>query len=459
MRLKQVDVPSAARGNGKVAGSEFGPEEIAALLELWRPAVLRQMRRSRLWWDASADEHEDQYQDVALALFGRRFESEEHLRRALWTALGFRARDFWKSARRRETSVGEIFDDALGFDAADDVVEAAATLADRRQVEDCLAELDGRERAVYRLIHGEGLSRRRAARALGVRDADVLRALYSAQRRIDRVVLLLMSGRLCARRGPAVEALARGEAAATEVDQARAHLAHCHDCLLAFRKHRAELSRRVAATLPLPVLGSDPAVLERATDGLREVGRTLRRVAGSVADRAPSSGTEAVAGGAGSAAAAKVVAGLCITAAAGGGAVCAATLGMFGHESHRGATRVAKHHPSRTRVAKHQRRASASPIARVAPASARIAAQQAAPSRRRSSQRSAPSSTTKSAPTRSSRPAQPQQEFFDASGGSGSSASSGSSSDGVHAASKPAASRTSTAPNSSSGGGEEFFGG
>jgi hypothetical protein len=42
----------------------------------------------------------------------RPLRDEEHLRRALWTGLGFRARDFWKAGRRRELSVANLFDDA-----------------------------------------------------------------------------------------------------------------------------------------------------------------------------------------------------------------------------------------------------------------------------------------------------------------------------------------------------------
>jgi hypothetical protein len=78
--------------------------------------------------------------------------SEEHLRRTLWTGLGFRARDFWKSARRRELPVGEFFDDVVADDSTEHVEDAAVTAADTRCIDDCLSELDPRERAVYRLV-------------------------------------------------------------------------------------------------------------------------------------------------------------------------------------------------------------------------------------------------------------------------------------------------------------------
>lgn len=235
---------------------QYTPDEISAMLERWRPQVLRDMGRRGLWRGASQPELEDQFQDVALVLTARDFDSEEHLRRALWTGLGFRARDFWKAARRREIPVGEFFEGIIGDDRLDAVEDAAATAADSRQVDDCLAELDSRERTVYKLAKGEGLSRRRVAKHLGVTEADVLRVLYSAQRKIDQVAVLLVAGRMCGRRRSAVRALARGQARGMTLEQARAHLSHCPDCLLAFRAERVALSRDVAAALPLPALAS-----------------------------------------------------------------------------------------------------------------------------------------------------------------------------------------------------------
>src|SRR3954454_15840920 len=126
-------------------GEHFTPDQIAALLERWRPAVLREMGGRQLWRGAGAAECEDQFQDVALVLWARKFASEEHLRRALWTGLGFRARDFWKSARRRELPVGEIFDAAARDERTEPVDDAAITAADQRCVADCLSELDARE--------------------------------------------------------------------------------------------------------------------------------------------------------------------------------------------------------------------------------------------------------------------------------------------------------------------------
>jgi DNA-directed RNA polymerase specialized sigma24 family protein len=51
--------------------------------------------------------------------------------------------------------------------------EDAAAAADQRYVDDCLSELDTRERAVCRLVRGEELSRRNVAKALEITGAEV----------------------------------------------------------------------------------------------------------------------------------------------------------------------------------------------------------------------------------------------------------------------------------------------
>lgn len=449
MSFTDVELSSAAGRAADGAGPALGPDQIAALLESWRPDVLRRMRRGRLWHDAPADELEDQFQDAAIILCARGFESEDHLRHALWAALGFRARDFWKSSRRREVPVAEFFDEALAREAVDGVAETAAIAADSRQVDDCLAELEPQERAVYRLIHGEGLSRGRTARALGVRPNDVLRALYTAQRKIDRVVVLLVSGRLCARRSQAVAALARSEAGGSQLVQAQAHLAHCSECLLMFREYRAELSRRVASVLPFPALpAASHAVggLDRILGALRHLGGGAKRMVYSVADRAPksSAGAEAVVGGGtGGAVAAKLAVGLCVTAAAGGGALCVQTLGLFGNGTGSGHAGTAERHPRSAHAPGEARRVSTAPAATAAlrPAKPR------------------PSAVKRSgAGLHSSASKQPQQEFFDGAGGSGAGTTK-SSPTPVHSASAgaPSSSRSGSSSPRNSGGGE-FFG-
>ncbi len=438
-------------------GDQFTPDDVAALLDEWRPAVLREMGRRQLWRGASAAECEDQFQDVSLILWSRDFASKEHLRRALWTGLGFRARDFWKAARRREVPVGEFFDEVVGDSRGDSVEDAATTAADKRCVDDCLSELDGRERAVYRLVNGDELSRRRVAKQLGLSESDVLRALYSAQRKIDQVVVLLVAGRLCSRRRPAVESLARAEAAGSTLEQARAHLSHCPACLLAFRRERAALGRSVASILPAPAVMGTAHPLERLTaviDHMRAVPGSAKRTVHDLVRSTPSAGPEeAVAGAGGVALGTKVAVGLCVSAAAGGGALCVDQLGVFhAHsDSHRAATAAQKPRPKHART---RARAAASPAP---PMVAPHQQSHAPPGPKTAPSGKAPGPTATAQQHHSSPP-----EFFGASpkvAGTGAPASSASASPSATPSSSSRPASPSGHASGSGGGGGEFFGG
>ena len=451
MSYTDVELSPAAERGTEAAGQELRPEEIAQLLERWRPGVLREMRRRGLWRGAPPVEFEDQFQDVAAVLYTRRFESEDHLYRALWTGLGFRARDFWKSARRREIPYGDMFGEDAPVPSVDGVEDHGTVVADARHVEDCLSDLDERERAVYRLIRGEELSRRKAAKALGIREADVLRALYSAQQKIDRFVLLFISRRLCARRAPVVKALARSEGEPQEVQQARAHLAHCSDCLVAFREYSWALSERIAAVLPFPALASTEPLShidDRLIATARELASAAKRELYAIAGRGPNTGTaaEAAAGaGAGGAVATKLAIGLCVTATAGGGVVCADRLDLFA-----GA-------PPSKREATEARQPREK--ARTEPAAIRATTHDPPPAPTATTRAKSTPSKSSSSATRQSSPSssQSQQEFFDA---PNSSAEAGSGSSSVHSASSGGGGSSSggSSGSSSSGGGGEFFG-
>jgi uncharacterized membrane protein YgcG len=269
--------------------------------------------------------------------------------------------------------------------------------------------------------------------------------------KVDRFALLLVTGRLCARRSHAIGALARSQARGAELEAARAHLAHCRDCLLTFRAYRAALSRRVAAVLPMPALalaGHDGRVLGPAHDLML----AAKRQAYALAGRGPktSTGAEAVAGagaGASGAMATKLVVGLCVTAAAGGGAVCVQSFGLFGG-AQRPAGRTADKHDART---SETAKSPISPAATHDPPPAVPAAATRA--------QSTPSTSTSSATSQSSTPSQSKQEFFDAPNGSG--ASPTTKSTAVHSASSGSTSSRSgkSSGKSSGGGSSEFFGG
>ena len=445
------DVLSAEAQQTAGQGKQFTPDRIAALLEGWRPQVLAEMGRRRLWRGASAAELEDQFQDVALVLLTRDYASEEHLRRALWTGLGFRAKDFWKAARRREVPVGEFFEEILGDDRLQAVEDAAAAAADRRYVDDCLSELDPRERSVYKLTKGEQLSRRRIAKTLRLSEAEVLRVLYRAQRKIDQVAVLAVAGRLCGRRRPAVTSLARGQARGLTLEQARAHLSHCPDCLLAFREQRAALSREVASVLPLPALAAQDsgAGLGAVVEHVRGFPGAAKRQLYDLAGRSPGGGAEeAVAGAGGLAIGTKVVVTLCVGAAAGGGAICANQLGVFPSQPEPRSTNkpAAKRAKSRDRPVK------------VAEASA-VPADAGADQADQDASKAPPPPTPQPDASAPAARKDPPQEFF---GGGGSAGSDGSNGVQPSAAAPPSGPGSGSSPSgggsSQGGSGGEFFG-
>jgi RNA polymerase sigma factor (sigma-70 family) len=435
--------PAAERGTG-TAGQELGPDEIAELLERWRPSVLRRMGERRLWADLPPADREDQFQDVSMVLCMRRFRSQKHVWRALWTGLGFRAKDFWKAARQRELPVAELFDQVADDEHADHVQDIATVAADRRIVDDCLSELDARERAVYRLVAGDELGRRSVARKLRVSEGEVLRSLYSAQRKIDQVAVLLVGGAgLCGRRRPAVQSLARGQARGLTLEQARAHLARCPDCLLAFREQRAALSRDVAAALPIPAVAAE----EHAT-GIAAIVEHVRGLPGAAkrqvydwAGRSPGGGAdEAIAGAGGLALSTKVAVTLCVGAAAGGGAVCVNQLGVFPARSDA---------PQAAKPAKVEKKRRQEPV-KAAQASEPQESADEAPQREEPTKDPTPAPASESAA-----PQAPPQEFFGGGGSGG--ASDQSSSSGA----APQSSSSGSAGGSSQGGGGsggEFFG-
>src|SRR3954470_17632086 len=64
---------AAAGGETREVEDGLTPDGIARLLNAWRPGVLIEMSRRRLWSGAPATELEDQFQDVALVLTMRRY--------------------------------------------------------------------------------------------------------------------------------------------------------------------------------------------------------------------------------------------------------------------------------------------------------------------------------------------------------------------------------------------------
>jgi hypothetical protein len=214
---------------------------------------------------------------------------------------------------------------------------------------------------------------------------------------------------------------------------------------VAFRAHRAALSRRVASVLPLPAVAaaSDAGGLAAVVEQVRGIPGVIKRQAYELAGRSPGGAEEAVVGAGGLALGTKVVVTLCVGAAAGGGAICVNQLGGLPGES--GQTQSAKR---------------AKPPQKAKPVKAAQADAPTPPASEQAPEDRAPESSAATPPAPEPEPVQtdPPQEFF--AGGS----SSGGSSQVQPNSTPPSSATPSSGGGSSSqggggGSGGEFFGG
>jgi DNA-directed RNA polymerase specialized sigma24 family protein len=239
-RMPEIGSGSADTPGSLTPGALTG-DGVAALADAWAARILRDLGRTRPWRGGAANELDAAYWEVALALSQRTFESEEHLRRALYRGMSFRAMHFWRRAKTRAER--EVPVDAVIEEVADERAEAeqrgAEMAADFRLAMDFMSELEPSERAVWTLTAAAGHSQREAAERLGLTLLDVKRHLYRVNQKRDRFVQVAENGRLCAKRSEAVSAFADMRATPEEAARARAHLAHCVSCLATYRRRRA----------------------------------------------------------------------------------------------------------------------------------------------------------------------------------------------------------------------------
>jgi RNA polymerase sigma factor (sigma-70 family) len=124
----------------------------------------------------------------------------------------------------------------------------------------------------------EGLSYREIGERMGLSRPAVESTLFRARRRLTEEYDELASGARCARVQAIISSAAAGELAGRDQRRMARHVAHCQDC----RRHARSLgvampaagargARRLAALLPLPLLGrrrADEAVAAHAHGGL-----------------------------------------------------------------------------------------------------------------------------------------------------------------------------------------------
>jgi hypothetical protein len=205
------------------------------------------------------------------------------------------------------------------------VVEAAVELALAREF---AAELDEREQRVLRAKYDVGGAQEAGykvvARTLGWPVSEVRKLEARIEHKRDRFATITAAGRLCAWRGPAIAALAAGQASAREAAIARAHLTGCPVCTVDYVRQLRYLrsgrfQERLGEMLP-PLTAANE---RRARTGLRDL--LADWIARLLGHDVPGGGLQLAAGGAGrgiGTAAALKLAALCAGASIG---VCVST--------------------------------------------------------------------------------------------------------------------------------------
>ncbi|TMK38561.1 MAG: sigma-70 family RNA polymerase sigma factor [Actinobacteria bacterium] len=248
-------------------GGGVSRERAAGYLSAWRAQELRRLRsRTR---DLGSEDRADLYSAAVehvdrLIRDGHLVRDERHLlallRQALLWKLGEHVR---ASATRHETPLSMVPLDRLS-DRAATASDAADGQVPVQLAEDFLLELSELERRVFRCMHGEGLSQRRAARHLGITRDEARRAERVARRQLDRSVVLYSRLRWCKHRRADLTAFAEGTATVEQVDKALAHLGHCRPCRAEHARRRQELARAVAALIPpIPLAAAAGSVVAK----------------------------------------------------------------------------------------------------------------------------------------------------------------------------------------------------
>jgi RNA polymerase sigma factor (sigma-70 family) len=245
----------------------------------------------------SDDELDDIYSSAWVgtlrALGGRHADlSDEEVGRYLLTAVANQASKELRRRRRKPTarldSVPAIADDAGPPD------ERAVGAERSRVVRDLLSSLPARRRAVMLLRYGWGLEPHQVCDLVeGLSPRAYRKEITRGVDELTERMRSLERGEWCAERETLLKAYASGLADADECRQARAHLAHCHQCsdfVARLSGHLHDLGAGIAAPGAVDTLGGEMSLGDRlgdAGDRVREaVGGLLARGGGDAVQEA-----------------------------------------------------------------------------------------------------------------------------------------------------------------------------
>ena len=257
----QGDGVTLAPGAGRQR--QFGSQRVGQILGEWQARELRVARGFAECRGLSTEQLEDIYQETALALYSRPYDSEEHLRNALRDGIKKRALRLHRDERRR----GQILaHSAPGLRLMAEAREgqsapepAALAHEDRLIASEFLTELTKDERRVFGWLV-EGLQYRAIAPMLDISVNEARNTARACARKRERFQLLYDTGRLCGYRAQTIQALQNGQSTSEELaERAFAHLESCAHCRLEHKTNARRLRRsfrdQAAALLPPVFVG------------------------------------------------------------------------------------------------------------------------------------------------------------------------------------------------------------
>jgi RNA polymerase sigma factor (sigma-70 family) len=242
----------------------FGSQRPGQILGEWQKRELRIARGFTECRGLTTEQLEDLYQETALALYRRAYDSEEHLRNALRDGIKKRALRLHRDERRhgrilaRGTPGFRVMAEAREREGAPEL--AALAREDRLIASEFTTELTEQERRVFGGLV-EGLAYRAIGTALGIPENEARKIARACDRKRERFQLLYDTGRLCGYRAQTIHALQNGESTSEELaERAFAHLESCAHCRLEHKTNAKRLRRsfrdQAAALLPPLFIGN-----------------------------------------------------------------------------------------------------------------------------------------------------------------------------------------------------------
>jgi len=245
------------------AGTRAGTSRwVGERLGRWQPAEVRLASSFAECRGLASEQLEDLYQDTTLALLGRTYTSEEHLRNALRHGIKQRALNLHRNQRRRTQilthSAPSMQRIEEGRQSQKGPEAAALSEQDRLIATEFLTELDELEQRVFALT-ADGMRYRAIASLLEIPVNEARKAAHSCERKRQRFQRLYDTGRLCGYRANTIQALQDGQP--TSVELARRAFAHLDACTSCRAEHRTNAKRlsldfrdQIAALLPTPAI-------------------------------------------------------------------------------------------------------------------------------------------------------------------------------------------------------------